>query len=76
MATSGRPELERRLRDIDERVEKLDVRHIVEAVPVIDWTEATRPLNAALRAMFDQIKLDPATFQPVDFQWTIPEWRS
>jgi hypothetical protein len=40
----------------------------------INW--AARPLNAVLRALFDRIDLDPATFQPMYFPWTLPEWRS
>jgi DNA invertase Pin-like site-specific DNA recombinase len=73
-----RPELERRLLGIDDRMAKLDSRRVVEALPTIDWTEATRPLNAALRAMFHGIELDPETFQPVPdgFDWVVPEWRN
>lgn len=71
-----RPEMTRRLAGIDERASKLDSRLIVEAIPSIDWTEAPRPLNAALRALFDRVDLDPETFQPIAFAWTVPEWRA
>ena len=69
--------------------EALDARRVVLAVPRVDWTWPPRQVNTVLRALFDGIELDPATFQPVQngprrfgreivsgFASTMPEWRA
>jgi hypothetical protein len=66
----------RRLAAIDDAEAHLDVRDVVMTVPEVDWTWAPRKLNGVLRAIFDRIELDPATFQPVSFAWSVPEWRA
>jgi len=71
-----RDERERRLTGIYQSLEKLDARRVVNAIPRIDWTWPSRQINAVLRALFERIELDPATFQPVAFEWTVPEWRA
>lgn len=70
-----RGERERRLAGVQEKLERLDDRQAILAVPTVDWTWPVRELNAVLRALFVSIELDRATFQPVAFSWTIPEWR-
>jgi DNA invertase Pin-like site-specific DNA recombinase len=71
-----RSEKERRTAAILARVERLDARQVVMAVPRVDWSWKPRSLNAVLRTLFDGIELDPETFQPVSFAWTVPEWRN
>lgn len=71
-----RAELARRLATVDDAEAKLDVRQVVLSVPEIDWDWPPRKLNGVLRAVFDRIELDPVTFQPVAFAWSVPEWRS
>jgi len=69
-------ELQAALVNIDRDVERLDARPSILEVPTLDWSRPPRKLNAVLAAMFSRIDLDPATFQPVAFEWTVPEWRS
>jgi DNA invertase Pin-like site-specific DNA recombinase len=79
MAESGdidRAERQRRLMRIGDAVAKLDGRRMVEPIPPVDWSWPPERLNAVLRAMFTSIQLDPNTFQPVAFEWTVPEWRA
>jgi hypothetical protein len=79
MAESGdidKAERQRRLVRIDEARAKLDGRRTIEEIPTIDWTWPATRLNAVLRAIFETIELDPATFQPVSFVWRVPEWRA
>jgi DNA invertase Pin-like site-specific DNA recombinase len=71
-----REEREQRLQAVSEALEKLDSRRIIRAVPGIDWDWPPRQLNAVLRAIFEDVQLDPATFEPVGYTWTVPEWRS
>jgi DNA invertase Pin-like site-specific DNA recombinase len=71
-----KPEKDKRLAAIAEELTKLDSRRLVMAVPSIDWSWPPRQMNAVLRALFDIIALDPKTFQPIGFTWTVPEWRS
>lgn len=72
----GRDEYRRRIQAIDTAAERLDARRIVSAIPRLDWTWPTRQINAVLRAMFERVDLAPATFQPVAFEWSVPEWRA
>lgn len=71
-----RADRERRLAAVSEAVAALDDRAVVIDVPAIDWGADPRKVNAVLRAMFGRIDLDPSTFQPIAFDWTVPEWRS
>jgi len=45
------------------------------AVPAIDWSWPPKQLNGVLCALFEEIALDPVTFQPVRYSWRVPEWR-
>lgn len=67
---------ERRLQAVIAALERLDSARIIEAVPVIDWSWSPRELNRVLSAIFADVTLDPATFQPVAFTWSVPEWRA
>ncbi|CAN5705457.1 hypothetical protein BH23CHL7_BH23CHL7_20810 [soil metagenome] len=71
-----RDERERRLAAINEQVARLDAHRTIAAIPRLDWTWPPKQINAVLRAMFEAIELDPATFQPVRFEWMVPEWRA
>jgi DNA invertase Pin-like site-specific DNA recombinase len=66
---------ERRLTTVVDRMARLDAQATVRAVPRLDWTWSPRTINRVLRALFERIDLDPETFQPVRFEWTVPEWR-
>lgn len=65
-----------RLEAVAVELAALESKRVVMDVPAIDWTWGPRQLNAVLLALFERIDLDPATFQPVTFEWTVPEWRS
>jgi DNA invertase Pin-like site-specific DNA recombinase len=71
-----RTDRERRLAKVAAELARLDEQRIVLAVPSVDWTWPPRELNSILRALFDRIELDPATFAPARFAWTVPEWRA
>lgn len=70
-----RTELDRRMAAIAAEEAKLQDEQLVSAIPRIDWSWEPRTLNRVLRALFVEIELDPATFKPVGFEWTVPEWR-
>lgn len=71
-----REDRERRLEAVSEQMSRLDARRVILAIPEqINWDAGPRKLNAVLRALFDKIELDPETFQPVAFEWAVPEWR-
>jgi DNA invertase Pin-like site-specific DNA recombinase len=66
-----------RLDRIADELAGLDARTRTLAVPDgIDWSWPVPALNAALRALWRSVALDPATFAPVAFEWTVPEWRA
>lgn len=71
-----RAERERRMAAVNEQIGALDTRSIVRDVPSVDWSWPPRELNVVLRALFERIELDPETFQPRSFTWTVPEWRA
>jgi DNA invertase Pin-like site-specific DNA recombinase len=76
-----KPERDHRLAAVTDALAALDDRRVVLAVPDVrglDWTKPPRVLNELLRAVFERIDLDPATFQPRPdgFAWTVPEWRA
>lgn len=71
-----RADRDRRLKGVADELSNLDARRIVQNVPEIDWQWPARTLNAVLRALFDRVELDPETFQPTHFEWSVPEWRS
>lgn len=68
-------ERDRRLALVTDRLARLDAERQVRAVPKLDWTWSPRTINRVLRALFERIDLDPETFQPKRFEWTVPEWR-
>lgn len=70
-----RDERERRMRAIYDARERLEARQVVLAVPDVDWSWPPKAINHALRAIFEDVRLDPETFQPVAFAWRVPEWR-
>ncbi len=65
-----------RLEGVHAAMRKLDATRMMTAVPTIDWDTEPRKLNAVLRALFSGVTLDPATFQPIAFEWRLPEWRA
>lgn len=71
-----RDEYRRRVAAIDSDVARLDSQRVVSAIPRLDWTWQPRQINAVLRALFASVELDVATFLPIGFEWTVPEWRS
>jgi hypothetical protein len=72
-----RAELARRLAAVTEAQKKIEAKRMILRVPHrIDWSWEPRQLNAVLRAMFDRVDLDPQSFQPVEFDWRVPEWRA
>lgn len=70
-----RQDREHRLEAVNKSLERIDVRHVIRAIPRLDWSWEPRRLNPVLRALFDRIELDPATFQPIGITWNVPEWR-
>ena len=70
-----RPEKERRLEAVTTKLAKLDARQTIMDIPALDWSWSPRTVNRVLRALFERIDLDPQTFQPIRFEWTVPEWR-
>lgn len=71
-----RAEFQARITAVERSLAALDARRVVVAVPQVDWSWSPKRLNGVLRAIFDRIELDPASFQPVGFEWTVPEWRA
>jgi hypothetical protein len=75
-----RAERDRRMATVvegrDRLAARLAARHELAAVPSIDWTGPPAELNAVLRLLFERIDLDPLTYQPTAYAWTVPEWRS
>jgi DNA invertase Pin-like site-specific DNA recombinase len=71
-----RSECDRRLAAVSEALERLSVQQEVIELPEIDWTWPPAELNKVLRALFERIDLDPLTFQPTGYVWTVPEWRA
>jgi len=73
-----RPGRDRRLAAVTDAMQTLDARSVMLAVPAVDWDRPPKALNTALRALFERIDLDPATFQPRPdgYLWTVPEWRA
>ena len=71
----SKAERDRRLAVVDEATAALDVKQVVVKIPIVDWDWPARDLCPVLQSLFEKIELDPATFQPVTFTWTVPEWR-
>ena len=71
-----RTEYTRRLAAVTDALAALDAKRVVLAVPAVDWSWPPRQLNGVLCALFEEIALDPVTFQPVRYGWRVPEWRS
>jgi hypothetical protein len=68
---------DRRLAAIDTEFAALDSRRIMLAVPSIaeiDWDDPAK-VNGVLAALFEEVRLDAASFQPTAFTWRVPEWR-
>jgi hypothetical protein len=66
-----------RLEQVADAMARLDARSVTLAVPGgIDWSWPIPKLNAALRALWRSVTLDAETFQPIAFDWTVPEWRA
>lgn len=66
----------RRLDAIVGELVAVESRRQVVEVPRIDWEAPPRSINLVLRALFARIELDPISFAPVAFAWTVPEWRA
>jgi DNA invertase Pin-like site-specific DNA recombinase len=71
-----RAEYMKRLAAVTEELAALDAKRVVLAVPAIDWTWPPKQLNGVLCALFEEIALDPNTFQPARYMWRVPEWRA
>ena len=69
-------ERDRRMAAVVEALSRLDARHELAAVLSIDWTQPPEKVNAVLRLLFERIDLDPLTFRPTAYAWTVPQWRS
>jgi DNA invertase Pin-like site-specific DNA recombinase len=69
-------ERDRRLRAVSDGLGRLSARQEVVELPAIDWTWPPAELNKVLRVLFERIDLDPLTFAPVRYVWTVPEWRA
>lgn len=69
-------ERDRRMAAVMAGLDLLSARQEMVELPRIDWTEPIAELNAVLRALLTRIDLDPLTFQPVGYKWTVPEWRA
>lgn len=70
-----REDRERRLATVQKDIETIDSMGVLMAVPTIDWSWPPKSINAVLRALFIEVALDPDTFQPTSFVWSVPEWR-
>ena len=53
----------------------LDAAQAIMDVPAIDWSWPPAELNAVLRALWSEIRLDDR-MAPVEAVWTVPEWRA
>ena len=53
----------------------LDAAHLVADIPALDWTWPPAQINAVLRALWSEIRLDER-MAPVEAVWTVPEWRA
>lgn len=71
-----REERERRLRLVLEDMNRVQSRQVILTVPTIDWEWPPKVINRVLRAILAEVRLDPETFQPTGFEWTVPEWRA
>ncbi len=73
-----RSDRDRRLAAVTDELQAIEARAVVMAVPSVDWDWPPKALNRLLRALFERIELDQATFQPLPsgYRWTVPEWRS
>ena len=71
-----RTEYTKRLAGVTDALAALDAKRVVLAVPAVDWSWPPKQLNGVLGALFEEITLDPVTFQPVRFGWQVPEWRA
>ena len=70
-----RDEREKRLAAITDRLAKIDATQTIRKIEPLNWEWSPRTINRYLRLMFERIELDPETFQPIRFEWTIPGWR-
>jgi hypothetical protein len=70
----AREEWQTRLAAVDAAVGRLDEGERILDVPAIDWTWPPEQLNAVLRALWSEIRLDEQ-MAPVEAVWRVPEWR-
>jgi hypothetical protein len=69
-------ERDRAIEAVAAALDRLATRHELAAAPSIDWTQPPAKLNTALRLVFERIDLDPLTYRPTTYGWTVPQWRS
>ena len=71
-------ETDRRLAGVAERASRLSVRRWVGRIAIPPDIAADPPekVNTYLRRLWDHVDLDPATFQPVHFEWRDPSMRA
>lgn len=75
---TSKAERDAKLLAIGEEFMALDQRRVLVQIPPIadiDWDDPMRA-NTLLRALFASVLLDPETYRPVEFAWTVPEWRA
>lgn len=70
-----RADYTKRMEAVQGDLDKIEAQRIIKNVPSIDWDWPPKTLNAVLHAIFEEIVLDPQTFQPIDYKWNVPEWR-
>lgn len=69
----SRPDAARQVAEIDAELARMSTRPKRDLRLVAGRTP--KELNAILRSLFERIDLDPATFQPVHFEWRDPTER-
>jgi DNA invertase Pin-like site-specific DNA recombinase len=71
----AREEWQTRLAAVDAAVARLDDGERIVAVPELDWTWAPEAVNAVLRALWSEIRLDEQ-MRPLEAVWRVPSWRA
>jgi hypothetical protein len=69
------PTYRHELEAIEDEESRLDAAARIVAVPTLDWSWEPARLNGVLRALFEYVALN-AAMEPVEFRWSVPEWRA
>ncbi len=70
-----REEWQARLAAVNAAVERLADGERILAVPALDWMWPPEAVNAVLRAIWSEVRLD-ANMRPIEAVWRVPEWRA